>query len=95
MTSTESEPLTAVKTSPSPLSDVITLMIVDDHPVVREGLAAIFKSQKDIKIVAEAGDGDEACKLYDEHIIAEALGGKRPLLKIEWVPLKFWPAPVH
>jgi two-component system NarL family response regulator len=41
-------------------------MIVDDHPVVREGLAAIFKSQKDIKIVAEAGDGEEACKLYDE-----------------------------
>jgi len=64
--STESEPVTAVKTSPSSSSDVITLMIVDDHPVVREGLAAIFKSQKDIKIVAEAGDGDEACKLYDE-----------------------------
>jgi two-component system NarL family response regulator len=66
MSSTESEPLTAVKTPPSSSSDVITLMIVDDHPVVREGLAAIFKSQKDIKIVAEAGDGDEACKLYDE-----------------------------
>jgi two-component system NarL family response regulator len=41
-------------------------MIVDDHPVVREGLTAIFKSQKDIKIIAEAGDGDEALKLYDE-----------------------------
>jgi DNA-binding NarL/FixJ family response regulator len=41
-------------------------MIVDDHPVVREGLAAIFKSQKDIKIIAEAGDGEEACKLYDQ-----------------------------
>jgi two-component system, NarL family, response regulator len=66
MTSAELQRVTAVKTSSSSSSDVITLMIVDDHPVVREGLAAIFKSQKDIKIIAEAGDGDEACKLYDE-----------------------------
>jgi two-component system, NarL family, response regulator len=67
MSSAESETVTVVKTSSNSSSDVITLMIVDDHPVVREGLAAIFKSQKDIKIVAEAGDGDEACQLYDEH----------------------------
>jgi two-component system NarL family response regulator len=66
MNNSQSEPETVVKTSPDSSSDVITLMIVDDHPVVREGLAAIFKSQKDIKIVAEAGDGDEACKLYDK-----------------------------
>jgi two-component system, NarL family, response regulator len=66
MSSVESEQVTAVKTSPSSSSEVITLMIVDDHPVVREGLAAILKSQKDMKIVAEAGDGEEACKLYDE-----------------------------
>jgi two-component system, NarL family, response regulator len=64
--SAESEPVTKVKPAPSFSSDTITVMIVDDHPVVREGLAAIFKSQKDIKIIAEAGDGDEACKLYDE-----------------------------
>jgi two-component system, NarL family, response regulator len=66
MASTRSAQVAAVKTSSSSSSDVITLMIVDDHPVVREGLAAILKSQKDIKIVAEAGDGEEACKLYDE-----------------------------
>ena len=66
MNNSQSEPVTVVKTSPDSSSDIITLMIVDDHPVVREGLAAIFKSQKDIKIVAEAGDGDEACKLYDK-----------------------------
>ncbi|MBV8101415.1 MAG: response regulator transcription factor [Verrucomicrobia bacterium] len=66
MTSAESETVTAVKMSSNSPSDVITIMIVDDHPVVREGLAAIFKSQKDIKIVAEAGDGDEACKLYGQ-----------------------------
>lgn len=66
MSGVDSEQVTAVKTSPSSSSEVITLMIVDDHPVVREGLAAILKSQKDMKIVAEAGDGEEACKLYDE-----------------------------
>jgi DNA-binding NarL/FixJ family response regulator len=44
----------------------IKVMIVDDHPLVREGLAAILQSQKDIKIVAEAKDGEEACVLYDE-----------------------------
>lgn len=42
---------------------VISVLIADDHPVVREGLAAIFKSQKDIKVVAEATDGEEACEL--------------------------------
>ncbi|MBV9873706.1 MAG: response regulator transcription factor [Verrucomicrobia bacterium] len=66
MSSAESEPVTAVKPASSSSSDAITVMIVDDHPVVREGLTAIFKSQKDIKIIAEAGDGDEALKLYDE-----------------------------
>jgi DNA-binding NarL/FixJ family response regulator len=34
--------------------------------VVREGLAAILGSQEDIKIVAEATDGEEACELYDQ-----------------------------
>ena len=66
MNSAESEPVAAVKPASSSSSDAITVMIVDDHPVVREGLTAIFKSQKDIKIIAEAGDGDEALKLYDE-----------------------------
>ena len=41
-------------------------MIADDHTVVRDGLAAILKSQKDIKLVAEATNGEEACQLYDQ-----------------------------
>jgi two-component system, NarL family, response regulator len=43
----------------------IRVMIADDHPVVRDGLAGILKSQKDIKVVAEATNGEEACELYD------------------------------
>ena len=56
----------APKPSSSSSDDVITVMIVDDHPVVREGLAAIFKSQKDIKVVGEASNGEEACELCDQ-----------------------------
>ena len=48
-------------------ANIIRVLIADDHPVVREGLSAILRSEKDIKIVAEAADGEEACKLYDRH----------------------------
>jgi two-component system, NarL family, response regulator len=51
---------------PSP-TNVIRVLIADDHPIVREGLAAILGTQKDIKVVAEAADGEEACLLYDKH----------------------------
>jgi DNA-binding NarL/FixJ family response regulator len=34
----------------------IRVIIADDHPVIREGLAAIFRSQKNIKAVAEAAN---------------------------------------
>jgi two-component system NarL family response regulator len=44
----------------------IRVIIADDHPVIREGLAAIFRSQNDIKVVAEAADGEEACQLYGQ-----------------------------
>jgi two-component system NarL family response regulator len=42
------------------------VLIGDDHPVIRQGLAAILNSQKDIKIVAEAADGEGVCELYDQ-----------------------------
>jgi DNA-binding NarL/FixJ family response regulator len=44
----------------------ICVIVADDHPAIREGLAAIFSSQNDIKVVAEAADGEEACQLYDQ-----------------------------
>jgi DNA-binding NarL/FixJ family response regulator len=41
----------------------IKVMIVDDHPIVRDSLIMHLKKQTDIEIVAEAGDGEEAVEL--------------------------------
>ncbi len=40
--------------------DRITVLIVDDHPVVRDGLDAMLSTESDIEIVGEAGTGKEA-----------------------------------
>ena len=39
---------------------MITIMVVDDHAVVRAGLARVLETTPDMHIVAEAGDGAEA-----------------------------------
>jgi two-component system NarL family response regulator len=49
-------------------ANVIRVLIADDHPVVREGLAAILRSEPDIRVIAEATDGIHACALYDQHL---------------------------
>jgi len=40
--------------------DLIKILIADDHPVVREGLAAMLSREADIDVVGEAADGQEA-----------------------------------
>ena len=40
--------------------DKIRLLIVDDHPVVRDGLRGMLERQPDFEVVGEAGDGKEA-----------------------------------
>jgi DNA-binding NarL/FixJ family response regulator len=42
---------------------MITLLVVDDHPVVRNGLAGMFASDPDFEVVGEASDGSEAVRL--------------------------------
>ena len=41
----------------------IRVLIADDHAVVREGTRQILEQEPDLKVVAEAADGDEAVKL--------------------------------
>jgi len=45
----------------------IKIIIVDDHPVIREGLAALLSTQSDMTVVAEASDGAEVMQLYRLH----------------------------
>jgi DNA-binding NarL/FixJ family response regulator len=45
----------------------ITLMCVDDHALVREGIAQIINLQADMKVVASAATVEEAIRLFDEH----------------------------
>ena len=45
------------------LSRTITILIVDDHEVVRQGLRAYLEAQPDFKVVGEASSGDEAIKM--------------------------------
>ena len=45
----------------------ITVLAVDDHPVYREGVAAIIRSQPDFALAAQATSGQEAIEQYERH----------------------------
>jgi len=70
----------------------VRLLIVDDHPVVRQGLRTFLETRPDFEVVGEAGDGEtavaEAARLRPDVILMdlvmpgvdglEALGRIRP-----------------
>jgi DNA-binding NarL/FixJ family response regulator len=45
----------------------IRVFSVDDHPLMREGIAALIRNQPDMQLVAEAADGREAIQRFREH----------------------------
>jgi NarL family two-component system response regulator LiaR len=48
--------------------DPISVLLVDDHAVVRQGLRAFFDTQPDLNVVGEAASGEEAIDLATEHV---------------------------
>jgi DNA-binding NarL/FixJ family response regulator len=47
-------------------SPLVRILSVDDHPLLRSGIGALIATQPDMKLVAEAANGNEAVKLYRE-----------------------------
>jgi|SRR5215216_1397195 len=45
----------------------IRVFSVDDHPLLREGVAAIINNQPDMKMVAQAATGSEAIQMFRQH----------------------------
>ncbi|HEV2754931.1 MAG TPA: response regulator transcription factor [Actinomycetota bacterium] len=54
------------------MPDVLRVMLVDDHEVVRQGLKALLEAEDDIEVVAEAGSGREAvdsARIYKPQVV--------------------------
>lgn len=42
----------------------ITILTADDHPLIRDGLAAVLRAESGLEVVAEASNGEEAIEAY-------------------------------
>ena len=49
------------------MSNVIKVMLVDDHAVVRAGYQMLLKNSPDLEVIAEADSGEEAYRLHSTH----------------------------
>lgn len=49
-------------------SEKIKVLVVDDHPLMRVGIAAIIDGHPGMETVAQAGSGEEAVTLYEKHL---------------------------
>ena len=43
----------------------ITILTADDHPLIRDGLAAVLRAESGLQVVAEAANGEEAIEAYE------------------------------
>ena len=44
-------------------SKPITILLADDHPVVRQGVRVLLEAQADLQVIGETGDGLEGLRL--------------------------------
>lgn len=49
------------------ITEQIRIVMADDHPIVRQGLRQMIETDKNLSIVAEAGDGQTALDLIETH----------------------------
>ncbi len=49
------------------MGEKLTVLLVDDHALVRQGVRAFLETEPDIVVVAEAASGEEAVRLAAEH----------------------------
>jgi NarL family two-component system response regulator LiaR len=49
------------------MSDRVTVLLVDDHEIVRRGVRAFLETQPDLEVVGEAASGEAAVQLAGEH----------------------------
>jgi DNA-binding NarL/FixJ family response regulator len=50
-----------------PSTNPITVLCVDDHAIVRKGVAAILSTEPEMRLVAESNNGAEAIRLFRQH----------------------------
>jgi DNA-binding NarL/FixJ family response regulator len=51
-----------------PSDKKISVLVVDDHPLMRQGIASVVEMESDMAVVAEAGNGLEAIERYRQHL---------------------------
>jgi DNA-binding NarL/FixJ family response regulator len=51
----------------SSVSGMIRILAADDHPLLRKGIAAVVNAEPDLKLIAEASNGEEAIEKFRTH----------------------------
>ncbi|WP_205755546.1 response regulator, partial [Bacillus amyloliquefaciens] len=49
------------------MNNEITILIADDHPIVRQGLRQMIEEDRSLRVVAEVSDGEQAVEAVAEH----------------------------
>jgi len=56
-----------MSTGPNSIRGSIRIMTVDDHPLLRQGIATLIEAEEDMELIAEASDGEEAIAQFRLH----------------------------